>query len=112
LFPADFDIEDANFAASQSQRGKAFPAGQRGGTEDSVVVADHAGVGGLAEHLGEPDPGNRVGGEQVAQDLTGPDGGELVDVADDGVVISSWRKKLTAYRSTCINRLNVASDVY
>ena len=49
---------------------------------DAVGVGDHPAVLGLAEHLGQPHPGQALGGEQVAQDLPGADAGELVDVAD------------------------------
>jgi hypothetical protein len=49
---------------------------------DAVGVGHHPALLGLAEHLGQPHPGEPVGGQQVAQDLPGADAGELVDVAD------------------------------
>ena len=50
---------------------------------DAVRVDDDAGLLGLAEDLGEAHPRDGAGGEQVAQDFAGADGGELVDVADE-----------------------------
>ena len=49
---------------------------------DAVGVDDDAGLAGLAEDLGQADPRDGAGGEQVAQDFAGADRGELVNVAD------------------------------
>ena len=49
---------------------------------DAMGVGDHPTLLGLAEHLGEPDPGQPLGGQQIPQHLPGADAGELVDVAD------------------------------
>ena len=49
---------------------------------DAMGVGDHPALLGLAEHLGEPDPGQPLGGQQIPQHLPGADAGELVDVAD------------------------------
>ena len=49
---------------------------------DPVRVDHHPGLLGLPEDLGEPDPGDGVGGEHVAQHLPGADRGQLVHVAD------------------------------
>ena len=50
---------------------------------DAVGVDDDAGLAGLAEDMGQADPRDAVGGEQVAQDFAGADRGELIDVADE-----------------------------
>ena len=50
---------------------------------DAVGVDDDARPLGLAEDLGQADPRDALGGEQVAQDFAGADRGELVDVADE-----------------------------
>ena len=57
---------------------------------DAVGVGDHPAVLGLAEHLGQPHPGQALGGQQVAQDLPGPDAGQLVDVADQQQMRPGW----------------------
>lgn len=46
-------------------------------------VGNDVAVGGLAEHFGEANDGDDAAGDDVAQDRTGTDGGELVDVADE-----------------------------
>jgi len=50
---------------------------------DAVRVDDDARLLGLAEELGETHPRDGVGGEQVAQDFAGADGGDLVDIANE-----------------------------
>src|SRR5690606_31079334 len=55
---------------------------------DPVGVDDHTGLLCLPEDGGESDAGQRVGGEQVPQDFTRADRGELVDVADQQQVSS------------------------
>src|SRR4051812_28976200 len=54
-----------------------------GAPVDLVRAGDDPAVGGLAEDLGQTHDRNRAGSDDVGQDLTRPDGGELVDVADD-----------------------------
>jgi hypothetical protein len=49
---------------------------------DPVRVDHHPGLLGLPEDLGEPDPGDGVGGQHVAQHLPGADRGQLVHVTD------------------------------
>ena len=56
---------------------------RRAPVDDAMRVDDDPGVLGLAKDLGQANPRNRVRGEQVAQDLTGADGGELVDIANE-----------------------------
>jgi hypothetical protein len=52
-------------------------------TVDAMGVGDHPAAGRLAEHFGQADNRNQVGCDDVSQHLAGPDGGELVDIADD-----------------------------
>jgi len=68
-------------AGEQEEVGQ--PGGERGlAGVDAVGVGHDPGLGRLAEHLGQPHPRDRLGGEQVAQHLPGADGRELVDVTD------------------------------
>ncbi len=46
-------------------------------------VDDDAARRGLAEHLGQAHDRHGAGADDVAEDLAGPDRGELVDVADE-----------------------------
>ena len=50
---------------------------------DPVRAGDDPALGGLAEDLGQPHDRHRAGGDDVGQDLTRADRGQLVDVADD-----------------------------
>src|SRR5262249_16378910 len=65
----------------------AGPAGGRGGGQlallDGVGGADDPALAGLAEDLGEADHGDGAGGDEVGEHGAGPDGGELIDVADE-----------------------------
>ena len=69
---------------------------------DAVGVDDDAGLLGLAEDLGQANPRDAVGGEQVAQDFPGADRGELVDVADEqqvrsvGIALISLLARITS----------------
>jgi hypothetical protein len=65
----------------QEEVGKAPGDWQLAGV-DAVGVGHHAASLGLAEHVGEPHPGQALGGQQVTEHLACPDAGELVDVAD------------------------------
>src|SRR5207245_5421004 len=50
---------------------------------DPVRAGDDAALGGLPEDLSQPHDGHHAGSNDVGQDLTRADGGELIDVADD-----------------------------
>jgi hypothetical protein len=49
---------------------------------DPVRVDHHPGLLGLPEDLRQPDPGDGVGGQHVAQHLPGADRGQLVHIPD------------------------------
>jgi hypothetical protein len=55
-----------------------------------VGIGDHPALLGLAEHLGQPHPGQALSREEVAQDLAGADAGQLVDVADQQQMGPGW----------------------
>ena len=46
-------------------------------------AGDDPALRGLAKYLGQPHNRHRAGRDDVGQDLTGTDGRELIDVADD-----------------------------
>ena len=50
---------------------------------DPVRAGDDPALGGLPKDLDQPHHRDRARGDDVGQDLTRPDGGKLVDVADD-----------------------------
>ena len=54
-----------------------------GALVDPVGAGDDPALRGLPEDLGQPHHGHGAGRDDVGQDLTRADGGELVDVADD-----------------------------
>jgi hypothetical protein len=54
-----------------------------GAPVDLVRAGDDPAVGGLAKDFGQAHDRHRAGSDDVGQDLTRADGGELVDVADD-----------------------------
>src|SRR6516164_9969979 len=54
-----------------------------GAPVDLVRAGDDPAVGGLAKDLGQAHDRHRAGRDDVGQDLTRADGGELVEVADD-----------------------------
>jgi hypothetical protein len=41
-------------------------------------------------NLGQPDPGQPLGGQQIPEDLTGPDAGQLVHVANQQQMGPGW----------------------
>ena len=49
----------------------------------AVSVHDDPALRGLPEHLGQPHDRHGPGADDVGQHLPGPDGGQLVDIADD-----------------------------
>jgi hypothetical protein len=49
---------------------------------DPVRVDHHPRLLGLPEDLGEPDPGDGVGGQHITQHLPGTDRGQLVHITD------------------------------
>ena len=60
-------------------------------------AGDDPALGGLPEHLGQPDDRHCARGDDVGQDLTRPDGRQLVDVADDqqrGIVGNRLHQRL------------------
>src|SRR5208337_5532315 len=50
---------------------------------DPMGAGDDPAVGGLAEDLGQPHDGYSAGRDDVGQNLTWPDRGELIDIADN-----------------------------
>jgi len=76
-------------AGEQEEIRQALEQGWAAGV-DAMRVGDDAGLGGLAEDLGQPHPRNGGGGEQIAQHLAGADRGKLVDVPDQEQVGAGW----------------------